>query len=63
MKCNTCKYEYLEEWDIINKKYIIIKGDKEFININGDFSVYMNQQDTSVSLCACPKCKTVIMCD
>jgi len=73
MKCPSCKYEYKGFYD--KDTYMNKIGDEKFINIysthkfeidnpkeykHGDYN-YQNKIE--VNLVACPKCKTVIMCD
>ena len=65
MKC-VCGYEYLTNfnWDKPNHPLEVVKGDKEFIEINGHFTrttddYYPHLEE--VSLFACPKCNNIIM--
>ena len=63
MKCAVCKYEFEE--GIGNKNdWVVLKGDDEFINIEGHFTrikryEYKPDEREKVNLYACPKCGTV----
>lgn len=66
-KC-VCGYEYEDEYVKESGKYITkkVKGDKEFIKIEGHFTItksyhYEPDQTRKVNLHACPKCNTIQM--
>lgn len=67
MKCTACGYEYKYEIQLkptYEKK--ILAGDEEFIKLISTIFVESdNYYHTKyeVSLCACPKCKTVQLVD
>lgn len=67
MKC-VCGYEYDEEWNSEERRYVVILGDKPFIRLytSNDIKVYYKRRsdyysngEEEVSLYACPKCGTV----
>lgn len=61
LKCPSCGYEY--ECKITEKGLEIIKGDKDFVEIDGNFTTKSqdSEQIERVFLFACPKCGSVKM--
>lgn len=62
-KC-LCGYEYEDEYD--QKGRNIIKGDEEFISIDGHFTITKTEKweadrTLKVGIYACPKCNTIQM--
>lgn len=67
MKC-VCGYEYEDKWNPAGRNYDILKGDEEFIRVEGSFTISRNDwchdwchRTVAVSLYACPKCGTIRM--
>jgi hypothetical protein len=61
MECKACGYWRRLEY--VNREEVWTGGEKDFINIQGDFAI--EDEETSerifVALYACPKCKTIIL--
>jgi len=58
--CIACGYEY--EWDTIDKKETILKGDQDFIKIIGKFGYEQRvpyRYIQEIDLYMCPKCFTI----
>lgn len=61
LKCPACGYEY--EYKIAKNMLEVIKGDDDFIEIDGNFTIksQSNGQLERVFLFACPKCGSIKM--
>lgn len=63
MRC-VCGYEYKDKWNPAGMNYDILKGDEEFIRVDGSFTISRNDcyhRTVAVGLYACPKCGTIRM--
>lgn len=58
MICPACKYEFKEGIDE-NNDWRILKGDDEFIHIEGHFTIDDRGNRDTVGLYGCPKCNCV----
>ena len=60
--CAACKYEVEREWD--SGVRLFVKGDEDFLNIEGSFHRESEHRDggsytKKVYIHACPKCGTL----